>query len=395
MDEGGARTRLLLKFSRLAAEATGPGELLPLLVEAAVAEAGVGASGAAVLRVEGDRIRVAVCRGLPASLEDWSQELETLDAELGEQLRKEWGQPTRGVSTFPLVSGGDIYGALVIFSAEGGQIDRAQCELAEALADSVAIAMDKAARHADLAASYAQLRASREALAKGEKLRALGEMAAGISHDLKNILNPLGLQLELLRRRIAKDQEGALRVVGNMEEAIRSGVDVVERLRAFSRQAPEAAAEVVDLNEVLTTASELCHPRLDPARIDLRLQPGAAPFVMARRSELVTAVVNLIFNAIDALANNGGAIVLRTGSDEGGGWIEVADTGPGMPPEVETRVFEPFFTTKTQGTGLGLAMVYAFVKRHDGKVTLETKLGDGTRFRLWFPSPPTIGAARG
>src|SRR5438094_34883 len=82
----------------------------------------------------------------------------------------------------------------------------------------VAEAMDQTARHLALSQSYADLRASRETLAKSEKLRALGEMAAGISHDLKNILNPLGLQLELLRRRVMKNPAEALAVIGHMED---------------------------------------------------------------------------------------------------------------------------------------------------------------------------------
>ncbi len=387
MHEGGAaRTRLLLRFGRLTAEAAGPEALLPLLADTCVDQAGVGASAAAVLRVKADgTVAVATARGLPPALESFSQELEAVDGTLGLELRAAWGESTRAVVTYPLVSGRDIYGALVIFSAQGGQIAREQEELAEGLADLVALALDKAARYAALEQSYADLRASREALARSEKLRALGEMAAGISHDLKNILNPLALQTELLRRRIPKDPDAALVVLSNMDEALRSGVDVVERLRAFSRQAPEAQAEAVDLNATVVTALELCHPRVTQAAgLELRSEPGDPPPVLARRSELHTAVVNLVFNAVDAMSS-GGQIILRTGGDEGGGWIEVADTGPGMTEEVQRRVFEPFFTTKAQGTGLGLAMVYAFVQRHHGKVTLWTRPGEGTRFRLWFP----------
>jgi signal transduction histidine kinase len=385
-ESGAARTRLLLEFGRLTTEAAGPEGLLPLLADTCVDPAGVGASAAVVLRVQSDgRLVVAIARGVPAVLESFSQELETVDGALGLELRAAWGETSRAVVTYPLVSSGDIYGALVIFSAEGGTIAREQEELAEGLADLVAVALDKAARYAALAQSYADLRASREALAKSEKLRALGEMAAGISHDLKNILNPLALQLDLLRRRISKDPAAALTVVANMEEAVRSGVDVVERLRAFSRQAPEAEAEAVDLNATVETALELCRPRVTQGQgLQLGSEPGQPPPVLARRSELHTAVVNLVFNAIDAMPS-GGQIVLRTGGDEGGGWIEVADTGPGMSEELQKRIFEPFFTTKAQGTGLGLAMVYAFVQRYHGKVTLSTRPGEGTRFRLWFP----------
>jgi signal transduction histidine kinase len=388
-ESAAARSRLLLKFGRLTAEAAGAEALLPLLADTCVDPSGVGVSAVVVLQVQPDgQVAVRAARGVPSALESFSQELETVDSAVGVQLRAAWGDSSRAVSTYPLVSGGDIYGALVIFSAEGGTIDREQEELAEGLADLVAVALDKATRYAALVQSYADLRASREALAKSEKLRALGEMAAGISHDLKNILNPLGLQLQLLRRRISKDPAAALAVVSNMEEALRSGVDVVERLRAFSRQSPEAQAEVVDLNDIVITVLELCRPRVSQDKgLELLSEPGQPPAVLARRSELHTAVVNLVFNAIDAMPS-GGQIVLRTGTEGGGGWIEVADTGSGMTEEVQKRVFEPFFTTKAQGTGLGLAMVYAFVQRHHGKVTLWTRPGEGTRFRLWFPCAP-------
>jgi signal transduction histidine kinase len=375
---------LLLKFGRLALEAMAPEALLRLMVETTVDPAGVGAAAAAALRVEADgRVRIVAAHGLPPSLADWSEELETLGAELGMQLRAVWGETSREVDTFALVSGGDVFGALVMFSAPGAAFDVTQGQIAEGLADLAAGAMDRAARYAALERSYAELRASREALAKGEKLRALGEMAAGISHDIKNILNPLALQVELTRRRLAGKPELALETLGHMDEAIRSGIDVVERLRAFSRQAPEAVAEAVDLNQALATAAELCRPRVK-GRLQLQLEPGSAPPVMARRSELVTAVVNLVFNSLDAMKDEG-RVRLASGAADGGAWIEVDDDGPGMPPEVEKRIFEPFFTTKESGTGLGLAMVYAFVKRHGGSVTLDTRPGAGTRFRLWFP----------
>jgi signal transduction histidine kinase len=103
-------------------------------------------------------------------------------------------------------------------------------------------------------------------------------------------------------------------------------------------------------------------------------------------AEAIAALVNLLVNAADAM-KTGGTITLSTGARDGGSWIRVADDGPGMPPDIEQRVFEPFFTTKgDEGTGLGLAMLYAFVQRHGGKVDLETALGKGAAFTLWFPA---------
>src|SRR5262245_1791561 len=194
-----ARDRLLLRFSRLASQAATAEDLFPVLVQAVVYQAGVAAAAAAVLRLEPDgQVLIAACAGLPASLQRWRQDAEAVGAELGEDLRAAWGEGGRAVSTLPLVSAGDIYGALVVFSDAGRALEPTQLGLAQGLADLVAVALDKATRHAELSRSYAELRASRQALAKGEKLRALGEMAAGVSHDLKNLLNPLGLQLELL-----------------------------------------------------------------------------------------------------------------------------------------------------------------------------------------------------
>jgi signal transduction histidine kinase len=104
----------------------------------------------------------------------------------------------------------------------------------------------------------------------------------------------------------------------------------------------------------------------------------------------VSALVNLVVNAIDAITGSGGRgdITLRSGAAGEGSFVEVEDEGPGMAPEVQRRIFEPFFTTKgAEGTGLGLAMVEAAVVRQRGRITVDTAPGRGTTFRLWFPWP--------
>ncbi|KAB2884220.1 MAG: HAMP domain-containing histidine kinase [Kofleriaceae bacterium] len=286
----------------------------------------------------------------------------------------------------PLVAEGDLYGVLVLLDDEPVELPGEKAALAEALVDLAAIAAGRAASHDELARSYAELRASREVLARTERLRLLGQMSAGVSHDVKNLLNPIGLQLEVLRRRIDRGDADAVReTIARLQEIVRHGVDVVERLRDFSRQDLEVQAEDVDLAAVATSAVELSRARVaqHPA-IELRSAIAPVPLVRSRSSELATAVVNLIANATEALSERG-VIVVATGHEDGGAWVEVADDGPGMAPDVERRVFEPFFTTKSEGTGLGLAMVYAFVQRHGGRVGLTTAPGQGTRIRLWFP----------
>jgi signal transduction histidine kinase len=170
-----------------------------------------------------------------------------------------------------------------------------------------------------------------------------------------------------------------------MRDVIRHGVDVVDRLREFSRQAPETA-ESVDAERVIATAVELSRPRVSLyAGVELVVQPIPNLRIRARASELATAIVNLIVNATEAM-QDGGTITISAGASSGEVWIRVADNGPGMAPSIADSVFEPFFTTKTEGTGLGLAMIYAFVQRFSGRITLETSPGKGASFTMWFPA---------
>jgi len=111
---------------------------------------------------------------------------------------------------------------------------------------------------------------------------------------------------------------------------------------------------------------------------------------MLRPADCITAIVNLIFNAVDAV-NGRGTIKVRTGTSDGGAWIEVEDDGPGIPPEIRSRIIEPLFTTKgNQGTGLGVSIVYAFTRKHGGRLDIESEPGHGARFRMWFPVSANI-----
>ncbi len=171
---------------------------------------------------------------------------------------------------------------------------------------------------------------------------------------------------------------------------MKRGTEMLDRLRAFSRQSPGAAAHEVDINALAREAVGIARPRMSSrggalARIVEEL--GAVPPVIARGEEIVAAIVNLIVNAIDAMTS-GGTITVKTGHSDGQAWVSVADTGPGMTTEVQARIFEPFFTTKgADGTGLGLAMVFATMQRHRGHVSLETAPGKGAKFTLSLPLP--------
>ena len=362
-------------------------EILRLLADTARVE--LGADGVAVVEMlpSGDA-KVVQARDLPEPLASWRADLDVIDAELGERLLAASGGRFVEARTLPMMSGGDLFGALVLFFARPAAIDEDGRATAETLVDVAAIALGKAQQFAELSRSNAELRASREVLERTEKLRSLGEMAAGISHDLKNILNPLSLHLQLMKRILKRGGQGAEEAIAEMEQVLRRGVETVERLRDFSRQAPEKRMEGVEVDLLAHEAVELSRPRIASRRargIRLVEELGGPPPIHARPTELVVALLNLIANAIDALAD-GGTVTVSTGAERGGAWVSIQDDGPGIPEEIQRRIFEPFFTTKgKEGTGLGLAMVYAFVQRHGGKLTLETAPTAGTTFTVWLP----------
>ncbi len=380
---------VLIRFARLVSDASEGAEVLPLLADALLEH--VPAAGVAVVEISSTgEGRLAVARGVPPSVHDVRVDVDAIGEELGEQLLAATEGTFTEEQTRPLVAGGSLFGAVVIFFDAQRPVTPEGMQLADGLVDLAAIALGNASALAKLEQSHAELAASQEMLARSEKLRALGQMAAGVSHDLKNILNPLSLHLQFIERSIDKGKiPDAKESCTEMKQVLVRGVQTLERLREYSRQSKESKTELVDLDRLAREAAEIARPRMAAVGgrgVRINQELTGPPQVMAISGEVVSALVNLVVNAIDALAGNGGTVTLRSGESNGGSFVSVEDDGPGMPKDVETRVFEPFFTTKgAEGTGLGLAMVYACMQRHGGTVSLETQPGQGTRFTLWFP----------
>lgn len=225
---------------------------------------------------------------------------------------------------------------------------------------------------------------AREALVRSEKLRTLGFMAAGIAHDLRNILNPISLQVQLLQRgELSADRQ--LTIADNMSRTLKRGTELLSRLQAFSRQGPENV-EVCDLRAEVEQACALLKANVRRAKgLSFELAIVDVGLVRAAPSEVVSATVNLVGNALEALTGQeNGRLRLSTAQRGEFATLTVTDNGPGMPPEVKARLFEPFFTTKEHGTGLGLAGIYAFVQRCQGTISVETDTGQGTKITLQF-----------
>lgn len=248
----------------------------------------------------------------------------------------------------------------------------------------------EAAHRLEQARTREQLARAERVLMRSEKLRALGQMAAGIAHDLKNILTPLSFGLQMLKQQIQSDARAeAQENMAELHKILRTGVQTIDRIRSFSRQSPETPSQIVDLNTLGQDALSIARPRLAASRktpAGYALDAGSPPRISGDPAELTAALVNLISNSIDAMPS-GGTITVRTRAEADGALIQVVDDGPGMSEEVEKHLFEPFFTTKGEaGTGIGLAMVYGTVLRHQGTIAVTTEPGKGTTFSLWFPA---------
>ena len=233
------------------------------------------------------------------------------------------------------------------------------------------------------------------------KMEAIGQLAGGVAHDFNNLLTAISLRAdELLTRHPLGDP--AYDNLSEIRKTVVRAADVVRQLLTFSRKAT-IQRESLDLGEVLANF-ELLLRRLLREDVVLTADYGRnLPRVRADRAQLENAVMNLVVNARDAVAAKGGGVIaLRTArvtADEAKGLglegdpagdlalIEVADDGPGIPPEALGKLFEPFFSTKAvgEGTGLGLATVYGIVKQSDGWITVDSKPGHGAVFRIFLP----------
>ena len=239
---------------------------------------------------------------------------------------------------------------------------------------------------------------ARAAAREAERLASLGRLAGGIAHDVNNLLTAVMGGAEcVLGRGVPPDSAEDLREVLS---AAQRGADLVRRLLAFARR-QQMAPRVLALNDAVSALAPLLRRTLGRSitlRLDLE-EPGRC--VRVDPSMLDQVVVNLAVNAAQAMPE-GGRITLATGhrtvlapEPQGrttippGRWVtlDVADTGPGIAPDILPRLFEPFFTTRREqgGTGLGLATVLGILRQSDGEITVESTPGEGTLFRVWLP----------
>lgn len=313
-------------------------------------------------------------------------------------LRRFAAEGLHSLVAIPLMTERRFFGLLLVARAAPDAFTSGETEFLRMLGEQVAIAGSQARLYSELQRAYTELRQSQRAMMQQERLRALGQMASGIAHDINNTLTPIVTFAELLLEHEKNLSERARRCLRNIQTASSDISTIVARLREFYRprdvQEPHVA---VDVRALLTEISDLTRPRwrdMPQARgivivLKAEFSPEAPP-VAGNPTELRESITNLILNAVDAMPE-GGTLTLRSrfiADTQGRGAvaIEVADTGIGMDDATRQRCLEPFFSTKGQrGTGLGLAMVYGVMERHNGRIEIESAPGSGTTIRLLFP----------
>jgi C4-dicarboxylate-specific signal transduction histidine kinase len=239
-----------------------------------------------------------------------------------------------------------------------------------------------------------ELREKQEQLVQAGKLATLGELTTGVAHELNNPLNNtslfVGNAIDLIE--LGTTDQG--RIVPELRHAlqqVRKATEIISHLRTFGRAAP-VSREAISLRQVIERALSLTHEQLRLREVEVTVDLGPAePVVVGNAIQLEQVFINLLTNARDAVANSPRKVIRISGS-VGPAAVEVtfADTGQGIPPELEPRIFDPFFTTKEvgKGTGLGLSITYGILKEHGGTISLVSAPGEGAAFLIHLPLAP-------
>jgi signal transduction histidine kinase len=314
----------------------------------------------------------------------------------------------------PILFGVDLLGVIAVGrKLSGDRLGWDDRTLLRTLANQSAIAIENAKAFDQIAKlnetlearvdeRTAELRETQVQLTQAEKMKSLGQLVAGVAHELNNPIGFVHANLQLLDEYVSKllevERSGAeaepirdaiRKLLSRSREGTERVKKIVQDLRTFSRM-DQAELQDADLHEEIERALTLMEPRFKSG-IVVERHFGDLPKVRCYAGQLNQVFLNLLMNACDAM-NGHGTIRIRTRRIEDGVRLEFSDVGPGIPPEVQRRIFDPFFTTKPVGvgTGLGLSLSHGIIERHGGRFTVDSEVGVGTTFAIDLPlvAPP-------
>jgi signal transduction histidine kinase len=244
--------------------------------------------------------------------------------------------------------------------------------------------------NAELNDYIGQLQKAQQQVIQAAKLSSIGELSAGVAHELNNPLAGVLVYTKLMKDRLARDKfdkEQLGKSLDKIETAVEYCSDIIRGLLDFARQSAPRLGPVT-VNRAIDKALSLVGPQIKIKRIEVaREEPPDLPVVVADFNQVVQVIINLVVNAVDAM-NEGGRLTIRASGEDGWVRIAVQDTGTGITPENMKKLFTPFFTTKDEvkGVGLGLAVSYGIVERHGGRIEVKSEVGRGSTFTVILPA---------
>jgi signal transduction histidine kinase len=288
----------------------------------------------------------------------------------------------------PLRDGEKIFGVINVERAKLHSFTESDLQLLESLGGILSSVILSARRYRELQERIEAQRQAENRLIRSARLAAVGEMAAGIAHELNNPLTSVIGFVELVLEDLEKNSPNFADLELAMREAQRAR-EVVRRLLDFSRQSGNIFLQS-DLNELLKEVLQLMQHQMETSGIQIELAMVELPEIQINPNQIKQVALNLFQNALQAMPS-GGTLTLQTGVEGSNGerkvYFSIRDTGEGIPPDLYERIFEPFFTTRTvgEGTGLGLSVSYGIVTSHGGHIDVVSELGRGSCFTVWLP----------
>ena len=312
----------------------------------------------------------------------------------------------------PILFGVDLLGVIAVGrKLSGERLATDDRQLLRTLANQSAIAIENAKAFDEIAKlneslemrvekRTLELQETQNQLMQSEKLKSLGQLVAGVAHELNNPIGFVHANLQLIDEFV--DKAAAARDAGRSDDAdrhreaikkllsrSREGTErvkqIVQDLRTFSRM-DQADLQMAQLTDEIDRTLALMEPRFKGA-IEVAREYQPIPEVRCFPGQLNQVFLNLLMNACDVLDDDGGTITIRTQPSDAGVRIDFQDSGPGIPAEVASRIFDPFFTTKEvgKGTGLGLSLSHGIIERHGGRIQIISAPGEGATFRIDLP----------
>ena len=303
------------------------------------------------------------------------------------------GDPDSSLVVAPLTAKEKRLGILVIRCRRpAGDTDASEIDLIETLARQAEVAFDNAILYQDLLSTHQKLKSSQAQLVQSGKMAAVGQLAAGVAHEVNNPLQIILSRVQLLMMR-HHELEPLVKDLHLIESNVKRISRIIRSLLDFARHnTGDEEWRRIDLVYLITQTVNLMQHLMEKAGIDVEVThpSGGPPTIHGNVGEVEQIFLNLLINARQAMPD-GGRIDISIEVIEDKAIVRVSDTGDGIPSGYLERIFDPFFTTREEegGTGLGLSIIYGIIEKHNGRIDVESNEGLGTTFELQLPVEPS------